>query len=291
MTKQLRAEIFLLIVTAIWGASFPLMKGIQQDISTFSYLTLRFVIATAALVLVFWSRLRQMNRQILRNGAIIGVMLFGGMGLQVLGLQYTTASNSAFITGLNVVMVPVLSTLLLRKKPGWNATLGVVLAFAGLFFLSGGLRYSFNIGDFLTFLCAICFTLQIVFIDKFTNGQDPILLAIVQIASTAVLSAGAWAVEGAAAICWSPRLVWTLLITGLLGTALGYAAQTFVQRFTSPTRTALIFTAEPVFGAFFAILIPNAMGVTESLTWNAVWGCILILSGMVIAEIKWERRK
>lgn len=290
MSKQIKADILLLVITAIWGSSFALMKNALEHIPSFAYLSLRFIIAAVILVIIFRKRVKKINKKLLVYGSIIGLMLFGGMALQVSGLRFTSASNSAFITGLNVVMVPVVSAVFLRKKPGRTSIIGVVVAFGGLFFLSGGLNFRFNIGDFLTLLCAVCFTFQIIFIDKYTEGEDPVLLAVLQIAFAAVLNTFLWLGFDYKPFQFNSAIIVTLVITGVLGTAFAYAGQTIIQRFTSPTRTALIFTAEPVFGAFFALVIPNSLGMTEVLTINTIVGCLLILGGMLISEIRLEKK-
>lgn len=286
MTKQIRADLFLLVITAIWGSSFTLMKNVLDHLPSYAYLSLRFIIATIVLIAIFYKKFKYINLKITVYGFTIGLMLFGGMALQVTGLCFTTASNSAFITGLNVVMVPVVSAVILRKKPDLASVIGVTLAFGGLFFLSGGLNFSFNKGDFFTLLCAVCFTLQIIFIDKFTNDYDPALLAILQIGFAAILYTGVWITTGIKSLEFSASVIFTLLMTGVLGTALAFAGQTIVQKDTSPTHTALIFTAEPVFGAIFAMIIPNSRGLTETLNFNTFIGCALILIGMLVSELK-----
>lgn len=291
MSKKLKADILLLVITMIWGSSFTLMKNVLEHIPSFAYLSLRFIIAALVLMIIFYKNLKLINKRAVIYGCIIGLMLFGGMALQVNGLYSTTASNSAFITGLNVVMVPIVSAVLLRKKPDLPSTIGVFLAFAGLFFLAGGLNFHFNLGDFLTFLCSIFWTFQIIFIDKFTNEQDPALLSIISIGFTAVLSSIVWVTVDYKPFIINSTVIVTLLITGLLGTALAFAGQTIVQRFTSPTHTALIISAEPVFGAFFALIIPNALGVTETLRINTTIGCILMLAGMLVSELKLGKNK
>lgn len=290
MSKQIRADIFLLLITAIWGASFPLMKNVLDYINSFAFLSLRFIIAAIILAVIFFKNFASINRKIVVCGFITGFMLFAGMVLQVTGLRFTTASNSAFITGLNVVLVPVISSTLLRKKPDINSTIGVTLAAAGLFFLSGGLDFSFNFGDFLTLLCAVAFAMQIIFIDKFTNEHSPVLLAVLQIGFVALLSSIVWAFTDYEPLKINTAVIVTLIVTGVLGTALAFAGQSVVQRFTSPTRTALIFSAEPVFGAIFAMTIPDANGSVEMLTWNAAVGCFFILAGMLISEIKLKKK-
>ena len=292
MSKQFKADLLLLLITAIWGSSFTLMKNVLEHIPSFAYLTLRFVIAAVALFIIFGKHLKKITKKALLFGSIIGLMLFLGMALQVTGLYYTSASNSAFITGFNVIMVPVISSILLKKKPDRASVIGVIIAFAGLFFLSGGMDFNLNKGDFLTLLCALCFALQIIFIDKFTNEYDPVLLSIIQIAAAAIFNGFVWGIQGkSTAFSFDKTVVFTLLITGLFGTALAFAGQTVVQRFTTPTRTALILTAEPVFGAFFATIIPGTNGLTENLKWNAALGCILILAGMLVSELKLGNKK
>lgn len=288
MTKQLKADLLLLLVTAIWGASFTLMKNVLEKMPAFAYLSFRFLLASLILLIVLRKSLCHINRKTILYGALIGLMLFGGMALQVSGLYYTTASNSAFITGLSVVMVPAITAIFMKRKPDAASIMGVTLAFGGLFFLSGGLRFHFNFGDLLTLFCAGCFALQIIFIDRFTENQSPELLAVFQITFAAILFSGVWLVVDYKPIVFNITIITTLLITGVLGTAVAFSIQTVVQRFTSPTHTVLIFTAEPVFGALFAVLIPNSKGITESLSYNSIIGCMLILIGMLFAEFKFS---
>jgi len=286
MTRQLKADISLLAITAIWGSSFTLMKNVLDHMPSYAYLSLRFIIATVVLAIIFYRKFRLMNRKVLLYGCIIGLMLFGGMALQVSGLYFTTASNSAFITGLSVIMVPIISALFLRKKPDLNSVIGVILACVGLFFLTGGLDFRFNLGDFLTLLGALCFAMQVIFIDKFTRDQDAALLSFFQVGFAAVLYSAIWLAMDYKPVEINSTVIFTLLVTGVLGTALAFSVQTIVQKYTTPTHTALIITAEPVFGAVFALLIPNSAGMTETLKLGTVAGCLLILLGMLVSELK-----
>jgi drug/metabolite transporter (DMT)-like permease len=148
------------------------------------------------------------------------------------------------------------------------------------------MNFRFNIGDFLTLLCAVCFAMQIILIDKYTRSEDAELLSLIQIAFAALLYSGVWLVIDFKPIEINLPVIFTLFVTGVLGTALAYAVQNVVQKDTSPTHTALIFTAEPVFAAVFALLIPNSAGVTETLKLNTIIGCVLILLGMLACEVK-----
>lgn len=253
---------------------------------SFAYLSLRFLLAAVLLIVIFHRNLKRFNKRTLLFGSIIGALMFGGMALQVNGLYTTSASNSGFITGLNVVIVPVVSAVLLKKKPDRASFIGVVVAFAGLFFLSGGLNMNFNIGDFLTFLCSICWAFQIIFIDKFTASEDASLLAIMQIGFTGIVSTGVWMSTGFQMFEFNSTVIIVISVTAVLGTALAFGGQTIAQKDTSPTHTALIFTAEPVFAAIFAMIIPNMAGETEKLGIPSIIGCVLILAGMLISEFK-----
>ncbi len=288
MTKQLKADLAILGITVVWGSSFIIMKNITEDIPPYAYLALRFLVAAIILAAVFHKQLKTIDLKSIWSGSVVGLTLYAGMMLQVVGLKTTSASNSAFITGLNVIMVPVISVLLLKKRPSMKAFTGAVLAVSGLFVLKG-FSGTWTVGDTLTLLCALCFALQIIFIDKFASDVNIYHLAVVQVASAAVLYVITWMIAGVANVAEpftiSPKIILTVLYTGALGTALAFGVQTIAQKFTTPTRTALIITCEPVFGAFFALIVPDVNGNTETLTISMVLGCLMILSGMLIAEL------
>lgn len=288
MTRQLKADLAILGITVVWGSSFIIMKNITEDIPPYAYLALRFLVAAIILIAVFHRQLKSINLRSIWSGSLVGLTLYAGMMLQVTGLKTTSASNSAFITGLNVIMVPIISVLLLKKKPPINALFGVVLASLGLFVLKG-FSGNWTIGDTLTLLCALCFALQIIFIDKFASDVNIYYLAIVQIASAAIFYIITWIcadmASAAAPFVIDSKIILTVLYTGALGTALGFGVQTIAQKYTTPTRTALIITCEPVFGALFALIIPDVYGKTEVMTIRMILGCLLILSGMLITEL------
>ncbi len=292
MSKKLKADLALLIITVIWGTSFPIMKIVLAYIPAYAYLALRFLLAAMVLIMIYPKSLKKINKRTLFHGCILGLFMFGGMAFQVVGLYTTSASNSGFITGLNVVMVPMISAVMLKKKPDRASVIGVTVAFAGLFFLSGGLKFDFNFGDFLTFLCAICWAFQITFIDRFTETEDASLLAILQLAFTGIASACMWlTADIGKPMIINSTVILILLFTGILGSAIGFGGQTIAQKYTTPTHTSLIFTAEPVFAALFAMVIPNADGLTEIPTITKAAGCLMILAGMLVSELKIGQRK
>lgn len=292
MSKKLKADILLLVITMIWGASFPMMKMVLQYIPAYAYLSMRFLLATVIMLVIFHKNLKKMSKRVLLHGGIIGAFMFGGMAFQVIGLYTTSASNSGFITGLNVVIVPIIAAVLLKKRPDRASIIGIVIAFVGLFFLAGGLRFDFNYGDFLTFLCAVCWAFQIIFIDKFTQTEEASLLAIISVGFIGVVSTGLWLTADGGKLMEMNTTVWLILLfTGILGTALAFGGQTIAQKYTTPTNTALILTVEPVFAAIFAMIIPNAQGITEMPTLIKGFGCLLILSGMLVSELKLGQKR
>ncbi|BCS80659.1 DMT family transporter [Anaerocellum diazotrophicum] len=292
--RKILADAILFFVTMVWGSSFVLMKNTVLIINPVAFLAVRFALAWLIVLVIFWKNLRGLKLREVLYGSIIGFFLFSGMLLQVIGLKYTYASKSAFITGLTVILVPVFVALIEKKIPKINVAAGVVLAFAGLWLLSGAKFSNFNFGDFLTLLADLGFVFQIIFIDIFT-GKDNVNttnVAIFQLMSAAFLYVIVSMIFGINPIDVKINLtaIITILVTGILGTALAFTAQVFVQKYTTPTHTALIFSAEPVFGAIFSAIIPSGPNnTTEILPLISYVGCGLILIGMIVAELNLDK--
>ncbi|WP_048149926.1 DMT family transporter [Palaeococcus ferrophilus] len=266
-----RAELVLLGITAIWGFTFPAMKVSLEYVSPILFLAYRFGIATLLMLLLF--RGRVLKRETLFEGLVLGVTLFFGHGFQIVGLKYTTASNSAFITSLYVVFTPFISYFLLGDRLGWRDVSSLVLAMSGLFLISGASLH-FNYGDLLTVLCALSFAFQIVLVQRF-GEKDYLSLAFWQIFWNFVLSlAYAAGAEGLSL----PGNVYAwggILYTGIFATVVAFTLQVRYQRETKAYRAALIYSAEPVFGHVSAFI---TMG--EVLSPKGYLGALLILSGM-----------
>jgi drug/metabolite transporter (DMT)-like permease len=210
---------------------------------------------------------------------LMGLALFAGYALQTFGLRLTTPAKAGFVTGLSVVIVPVVSTLLLRQRLGRGAWLGVGLATAGLALLTLNAGLTVNPGDVLVFGCAVAFACQILLTGRFAPGADPLLLTFGQIAVVALL-AGVAALLVERPPAPPANVVFAAAFTGILATSLAFGIQTAAQRFTSATRTALIFATEPIFAALFSyLLIGEVLGPRQML------GCALITAGMVTAEV------
>ncbi len=282
-SRRLQADLSLLLVTAIWGTTFVLVKEATQTLPPLTFIALRFSIGFLALAALFGHRLRHAKREEARAGLLIALFLYGGFATQTLGLQTTAASVTAFITGLCTVMVPVVAFVLLRQRPGRAVLLGVALATVGMALLTIRDDLSLARGDLLALACAVCFAFQITLVGKYALRLDTVVLSVVQIGAVAAI---AWplalALERPALL--APPVVWlNVLFLGTIATGLVFFIQTVAQRYTSPTHTALIFTMEPVFAAFFANL-----WLGEVISGRASIGAGLILAGMLVAE--WKRQ-
>lgn len=283
MKKQLFADLSLLIVVIVWGYTFVAIKNALAGITPFNFISVRFTIAFIILIVVFRKKLSGLNRLTIIRGGIVGIFLFFAYAFQTVGLKYTTASNAGFITGFSVVLVPVFSALIMKVRPSVESTIGVLCAIAGLFFLSYSGGYVINNGDILVLFCALAVAFHILSVGYFTKKTDSILLTIVQIGTVTILSIVSAIVFEKPAIPHG-RIVWeAILVTSVFATVGAYLVQNIMQRFTSSTHTALIFSGEPVFAGIFGYYL-----LDERLSGWSVLGCILILAGMVISEVRFS---
>ncbi|NLB18805.1 MAG: DMT family transporter [Syntrophomonadaceae bacterium] len=280
---RLKAELYLLGAAFIWGTTFVLVKASLYYIGPLSFLAIRFILAAIFIALVSRQHLSMMNWPTFKSGLILGFFLMIGYGLQTVGLQYTSASNAAFITGLSVVIVPIIISINTLKLPPWGTTLGIITASIGLFLLSVTATLEVSIGDFLELICAFGFAFQIVMVSYYSSRHNPACLALVQ---TLVVGVGCM-IMALFLETWPPLInavvLQALIITVVFATALAYLIQNVMQQYTTPTRTAVIFITEPLFAAAFAYLWAG-----ELLTTRAIWGCMLIIIGMLLSELNFS---
>ncbi|MBM7663255.1 drug/metabolite transporter (DMT)-like permease [Bacillus mesophilus] len=294
MKTRLLADGILLFVAFIWGATFVLVQQAISFLEPFTFNAIRFSIAAIILMIGFFiykrDQLQAINLKFLLAGLFIGMSLFLGYALQTMGLLYTTSSKAGFITGLSVVLVPLLSLLILKQRPRSIAIIGSIVAAFGLFMLTVGDTFSLNIGDLLVLGCAFAFAMHIILTGKYTNEFPTLLLTIGQILGVAVFSGICallfedWQRAFHVGTLVQREVLIALLVTSILATAFAFFAQTKLQQYTTPTRVALIFATEPVFAAITAYFWAN-----ERLGWIAVYGCVFIFIGMILSE--WPTKK
>lgn len=279
-----RADAALAAVTFIWGCTFVLVKVALENVSTVLFLALRFALASLALAVVF----RPLSGKILRGrgvaagGILAGACLCAAYLFQTFGLRYTTASKSAFITGLSIVLVPVLAAIIDRKPPDRSEAGGVAVATAGMALLTlPGFRLAVSRGDLLTLGCAFAFALQIIVVGHYAPKLGFQGLALVQTVTAAAVCLATFSWVEVPVIVWRPNVVLALLVTGLLATALAFAVQAWAQQYTTPTHTALIFALEPVFAWLTSFAVAG-----ETLSPKGTAGALLILGGILLVELK-----
>jgi drug/metabolite transporter (DMT)-like permease len=273
------ALLALLLVTAIWGVTFVQVKDAVEIYPLFAFLAVRFAIASVALApFTGGGRLRTLDRRGLIAGAGLGGLLALGYGLQTAGLARTTVSSTGFITGLCVVLTPITAYVLFRDHIPAGAWVGVVLATVGLAMLSG-IAAGSTAGDLLVLGGAAAYALQIVLLERYAPHYDPVAFTLVEMVAACL---GFTVIAGARGELSVPHgwTVWgALLVTGIFASAFAFLVQTWAQRDLSATRTALVFTAEPVFAGLFGYLLAgDRLG---AIGWA---GCALILGGIVVSE-------
>jgi len=272
----------LVTVTIFWGATFPIVKEAIAQLPVMAFLWVRFALAALLLGLLAGREgLATLGRQGWLKGVLLGSLLFLSYLFQTFGLERTSSANAGFLTGLNVVWVPLLAGPLLKKSAAFGAKIGVTISLAGLVLLTWHTPWTLNPGDLLVVVCSLFVALHILGLDRFTTGCDARALTFVQIATMAVLGCiGSLLFEPVSwPRQWPVSLVSAFLITAILATAYAFWAMTKYQRLTTPTRAALIYTLEPVWAALFSVWL-----LGEQLTSLAWIGGFLIVAGMVVAE-------
>jgi drug/metabolite transporter (DMT)-like permease len=281
---RVHAELALLGNALIWGVTFTTVKNALADASPILFVAVRFTLAGVALLLLYH---RKLDRRMVLPGSIVGLLLFAGYAFQTTGLRFTTPSKSAFITGLTIPMVPLLTSLVYKRRPRPAELAGVLSATIGMGLMTlQDVHLQVNPGDVLTVLCAAAFAGHIVVLGYFSNwatakGMGFESLAVYQIVSAAAFALLSFGWLDSPRWHMSNRLAIALAITGLLATALAFSVQTWAQRYTTPTRTALIYSLEPVFAWVFSWIVTG-----ELLSRKATLGAVLILAGILLVELK-----
>jgi len=286
--KRLRAELALVGVTLIWGTTFVVVKSALAEVSTFVFLTLRFWVAAVALILIYRGAVR---KQGIGSGVFAGCLLFTAYVFQTLGLELTTPSKSAFLTGLSIPMVPLVSSLVYKIRPRLVEVAGILIASLGMALMTlpgamtlspvSDLRSGMSRGDLLSLLCAVTFAFHIVIVGHYTQLHGFESLAVCQIATAAILaSALFWSAEPVR-FHMTPGVAAAVLVTGLLATALAFTTQAWAQQYTSSTRAALIFALEPP-----AAWMTSYLMTGEKMANRGKVGAVMILAGILAVEIR-----
>jgi drug/metabolite transporter (DMT)-like permease len=274
-----RADWTLLLATAIWGVTFPVVKRGLAEATPLAFLALRFGIASVLLLPTLRHGTRPGSRE-LAGGALLGGLVAVGFMTQHTGLVDTTPSRSAFIVAVSSILAPVIAFALLGERPRWPVAVALALAGGGVYLLTAPDTSGLNRGDLWTLACAVCFGGQIVAVTELVRRYDPRRLVWAQLAATALLAALGMMFLERPAVHWSWTFVAILAYVAVFASAIAFALQMRAQRYMSSARAALIFCIEPVFAAGTSWLV---LGERLSLTQWLGGGVILV--GMVLAEM------
>lgn len=288
-TQQMKAELILIGVTVIWGATFVVTQSGLQFISPFLLIAARFWLAFGIFAVLSGPRLLEISRVTLRRGVVLGLFLTISYLAQTAGLQYTSAARSGFITYLFAVLVPPLQYLIGRRTVSLGNLLGLAVVVLGVLVFSAPGAGGLNRGDIMTLLCAVGLAFYVVLLDRYSLQSSPQDLAALQFGTVAVLATvGTVVVEGFmdGTVVFIPSLAlfWAVAYLAVLGTAVALGLQTRYQRDTSPVRATIIFGLEPVFAALAGLLLAAQVPNGHELA-----GGGLILAGLLISEL-WQFR-
>jgi len=293
--NKYKGEIALFTITIFWGVTFAIIKLALNDISPMLFTAIRFSFAALLLLPFLWKPLFNSNIDVIKAGLFLGLLYFIGFATQTIGLYYTTATKSGFITGTFVIFIPILQLILERKSPGKGNLIGIILVIIGLILFSSKgmtvldiiseLGSNFNIGDTLTLICAVFYALYVVYIDIITKKYDYRALIILQVVFTGFAGIVITFLFGMTGIepirlDFNKTVILVILYTAIFSSILATVIQTKYQKTVTPTKAGIIFSIEPIFAALFAFLI-----IHESVSSFGIIGCIFIFAGVLVSEL------
>ena len=282
---ELRADLLLLTVAIAWGVTFLMVQDAINTTPVYAFLFFRFALASVLMFCIAYKFLDKIDKKTILYGVILGILLFSAFATQTFGLIYTKSSIVAFITGLNVICVPFLSYFIFKENIGRNVLIASFIAVFGLYLLTMSGTLTLGKGELLTLICAFLFALQIIYTGKFSKRVNIFLLVLFQLITVTTLSLFFSLIFESVTfnLTYDYAFFKAVIITAIFATVYAFLIQTYMQQFTTATKTAIIFAMEPVSASIFAYLI-----VEETLTTLQINGAILIVFATIIAEIKFK---
>jgi len=281
---ELRSDLIMLLVAAIWGSTFVAQRLGMDYVGPFTYTTIRFAISVLVLSPILFYKRQTISKQFTKpkmwqGGILMGLMMTGGINLQQVGLLFTSVTNAGFITGLYVVIVPLLG-LLVGVKTKTGTWIGAVLAVIGMFLLSALDDLQIMVGDLLQLAGAVLWALHVIVIAKFARQFDAILLAVVQFSVCSILSAVLAVGFESISLVNLKLAMPSLLYGGILAGGLGYTLQIIAQKHAIASHAAVILASEALFAA-----LAGAIFLGEFLSLKGYLGCFLMLIGILVAQL------
>jgi len=279
--KQYIADGMLLVTAIVWGSGFVITAIALEYLTAYQVMAGRFLLASIILTVLFGSRLKKASKSVIWKGVLLGTILYIAFALQTVGLQYTTPSKNAFLTAVNVIIVPLIAFAVYKRRIDGYEIIGSIIAIVGIGFLSLQGSLTMNIGDVLSLACAIAFAFDIFCTNLFVQKEDAITLTIIQFITAAFLGVLVIVSQGDIPTTLEKEAIYSIIYLAIFSTTLAYLFQNVANQYTSATKAAIILSTESFFGMVLSVIFLH-----EVLTSRMVIGAVMILLAILIAEVK-----
>lgn len=281
MMKQYIADGMLLVTAIVWGSGFVITAIALEYLTAYQVMAGRFLLAAIILIVLFGYRLKRASKSVIWKGMLLGTILYIAFALQTVGLQYTTPSKNAFLTAVNVIIVPLIAFAVYKRRIDGYEIIGSIIAIVGIGFLSLQGSLTMNIGDALSLACAVAFAFDIFCTNLFVQKEDAIALTIIQFITAAFLGVLVVVSQGDISTSLEKEAIYSIVYLAIFSTTLAYLFQNVANQYTSATKAAIILSTESFFGMVLSVIFLH-----EVLTSRMVIGAVLILLAILIAEVK-----
>ncbi len=277
---RFRAELFLFLVATIWAGTFPIVKLAMESIPPFYFIGIRFLIAAVLFSIIYFNKLKLNNSSIIKAGIVLGFFQMLGFGSQTIGMIYTTASNSALITGITILIVPFAQYMILKKSVMFENWIGVIIVLIGLYLLTQPHISGINLGDVITMICAFAWAFYIIYVDLYTNKYDIRTLIFIQLWFVVIVSfVLGFILEDFSVIKFTEGTILSFLYMGLLATFVTTILLNDYQKLTTPIRASIIYTWEQP-----AAVILSVIFINEQFNFMQIIGGVLMIAGILFSE-------
>lgn len=279
--KQYIGDGMLLITAVVWGSGFVVTAIALEYLSAYQVMAGRFILAAIILSLLFGKKFKTFTKSVIWKGAILGTILYIGFALQTVGLEYTTPSKNAFLTAVNVVIVPLIAYLVYKRKVDRYETVGAIITLIGIGFLSLQGSMTINIGDALSLACAVAFAFDIFYTNHFVKKEDALSLTIVQFITASFIAVIAVLIQGDIPPTFEKEALYSIIYLAVFSTTIAYVCQNVAFQYTTATKGAIILSLESLFGMLLSVLFLH-----EVLTGRMIVGAALIMVAILLTELK-----
>ncbi len=279
--KQYIADGMLLTTAIVWGSGFVVTAIALEYLTAYQVMAGRFLLASIILTVIFGYKLKKATKSVVWKGVLLGTILYIAFALQTVGLQYTTPSKNAFLTAVNVIVVPLIAYAVYKRRIDGYEIMGSIIAIVGIGCLSLQGSLTMNIGDALSLACAVAFAFDIFCTNLFVQKEDAIALTIIQFITASAIGILVVVSQGDIPASLEKEAIYSLIYLGIFSTTIAYLFQNVANQYTSATKAAIILSTESFFGMVLSVIFLH-----EVLTSRMVIGAVLILLAILIAEVK-----